>query len=206
MNTLEAATNRLHQLCVAATGHVIEKRRYAELGIPERARQLIERSWEEDTPSIYGRFDLRFDGTSPPKLLEYNTDTPTALYEAGVVQWKWLEEVFPGSDQLNPSDPNLLEAYFEPGRLSRYAKKPLFSRECSNVTLFDEKGAFAEVGGDYGEEGFIYQALAPLPEFDGQKAVLGSWMVGQESAGVGIRESAGPITTNRSRFVPHRME
>jgi len=332
VNTLEAATNRLHQMCVAAAGHVIEKRRYAELGIPEKARELIERSWEEDTPSIYGRFDLRFDGTSPPKLLEYNADTPTALYEAGVVQWKWLEEVFPGGDQfnsiherliakwkdlkpylrgeplhfaslddaedivtvsylrdtaaqgriatdqllvpsigwdwnrdlfvdegnnpiesifklypwewmlhetfstlllddratqwiepawklilsskgilpilweLNPSDPNLLEAYFEPGRLSRYAKKPLFSREGSNVTLFDEKGAFAEVGGDYGEEGFIYQALAPLPEFDGQKAVLGSWMVGQESAGVGIRESAGPITTNRSRFVPHRME
>ncbi len=70
------------------------------------------------------------------------------------------------------------------------------------MTLFDEKGAFAEVGGDYGEEGFIYQALAPLPEFDGQKAVLGSWIVGQESAGVGIRESTGPITTNRSRFVP----
>ena len=41
-------------------------------------------------------------------------------------------------------------------------------------------------------------------EFDGQKAALGSWMVGQESVAVGIRESAGPIAINRSRFIPHR--
>src|SRR4029077_16603791 len=37
----------------------------------------------------------------PPKLLEYNADTPTALLEAAVVQWYWLEETHPTSDQFN---------------------------------------------------------------------------------------------------------
>jgi len=332
VDTLETATNRLHQLCIAAAGHVIEKRRYGELGIPGDVRELIERSWEEDTPSLYGRFDLRYDGQSPPKLLEYNADTPTALYEAAVIQWKWLEEVFPDKDQfnsiherliatwkelkpflrgeplyfaslddaedivtvsylrdtasqagistdqilvpkigwdhrrklfvdesnapmqsvfklypwewmleedfgdmllgdratqwiepawkvilsskgilpilweLNPGHPNLLEASLTKGKLTRYVQKPLFSREGSNVTVYDERGALAESGGDYGDGEFIYQALSPLPDFDGQHPVIGSWIIGQEAGGIGIRESAGPITDNRSRFVPHRME
>jgi glutathionylspermidine synthase len=338
VDLLEAATNRLHEMCVKAAEHVIEKDRFDDLGVPPFARDLIVRSWEADTPSIYGRFDLRYDGRGEPKLLEYNADTPTALYEAAVVQWKWLEELFPGGDQFNsiherliatwkelkpylkgeplyfaslddaedivtasylrdcanqagiatdqlfvqkigwdhrrrlfvdeannpnpnpmqsvfklypwewmldeefspflvqdeatqwiepawkillsskgilpilwelyPNHPNLLEAYLDRGenRLAEYAKKPLFSREGANVTLYDERGPLAESGGDYGKEGFIYQALAPLPEFDGQRAVVGSWMVGQEAGGMGVRESAGPITDNRSRFVPHRME
>jgi glutathionylspermidine synthase len=36
---------------------------------------------------LYGRFDLAYRGDGPPKLLEYNADTPTALFEAAVVQW-----------------------------------------------------------------------------------------------------------------------
>src|SRR5262249_53333097 len=110
--------------------------------------------------------------------------------------------------ELHPDDPNLLESYLDvsKNRLTNYVKKPLFSREGGNVTMYDERGAFAETGGRYGSEGFITQALAPLPEFDGQRAVVGSWIVGQEAAGMGIRESSGPITDNRSRFVPHRME
>jgi glutathionylspermidine synthase len=46
----------------------------------------------------------------------------------------------------------------------------------------------------------------PLPSFDGRQPVVGSWIVGQEAAGVGIRESSGPITDNRSRFVPHTID
>jgi glutathionylspermidine synthase len=42
-----------------------------------------------------------YDGHHPPKLLEYNADTPTALLEAAVVQWYWLEETHPASDQFN---------------------------------------------------------------------------------------------------------
>ena len=85
---LERATNRLHQMCIEAAGHVIEEKRYKDIGIPGDVAGLIERSWEKDQPSIYGRFDLSYDGRNPPKVLEYNADTPTALYEAAVVQWK----------------------------------------------------------------------------------------------------------------------
>jgi glutathionylspermidine synthase len=61
----------------------------------------------------------------------------------------------------------------------------------------------AETSGEYGEEGYIYQALCTLPDFGGNYPLLGSWVVGQEAAGIGIRESRSLITDNSSRFVPH---
>src|SRR5215204_324471 len=74
-----------------------EDRYYA---ISPHAVPLIERSWDEDDPSIYGRFDLAFSGGAP-KMLEYNADTPTSLLEAAVAQWQWVEERFPEADQFN---------------------------------------------------------------------------------------------------------
>ena len=55
-------------------------------------------------PTLFGRFDLAYDGSGPPKLLEYNADTPTALLEAAVIQWYWLKDVKPGRRpvQLDP--------------------------------------------------------------------------------------------------------
>ena len=58
-----------------------------------------------------GRFDLAYDGKGPPKLLEYNADTPTALYEAAVVQWHWLKDVKPDADQFNSIHERLIEAW-----------------------------------------------------------------------------------------------
>ena len=81
--------------------HVIDENRYAELKIPEHAIPLIERAWKEEPPSIYGRFDLAYDGKSPPVMLEYNADTPTSLLEASVIQWDWLEALHKGADQFN---------------------------------------------------------------------------------------------------------
>jgi len=49
----------------------------------------------------------------------------------------------------------------------------------------------------------VFQALAPVPVFDGNYAVVGSWVVDGASCGMGIRESDSPITDNLSRFVPH---
>jgi glutathionylspermidine synthase len=49
----------------------------------------------------FGRFDLGYDGSSPPKLFEFNCDTPTSLLEAAVVQWSWKQECFPDADQFN---------------------------------------------------------------------------------------------------------
>jgi len=101
VDVLECATNDLHQCCLQGVAHVIAKHLYAQLGIPNIAIPLIERSWNESAHSLYGRFDLAYDGTSPPKLLEYNADTPTSLIEAAIIQWYWVEERFPGSDQFN---------------------------------------------------------------------------------------------------------
>jgi glutathionylspermidine synthase len=57
--------------------------------------------------------------------------------------------------------------------------------------------------GGYGAEGWVYQAMTPIPEFDGHYAVIGSWIVGDAAAGIGMREDDTPITRNTSRFVPH---
>ena len=89
---IERATNELHERCLEAVQHVIDRKLYARLGIPPAAVRAIERTWEEGPPSLYGRFDFAYDGSGTPKMLEYNADTPTSLFEAAVVQWKWLEE------------------------------------------------------------------------------------------------------------------
>jgi glutathionylspermidine synthase len=317
-------------MTLAAAQHVIDNRLYSRMGIPEQAIPLIESSWEAEPPSLYGRFDLSYDGKHPPKLLEYNADTPTSLLEAAVIQWYWLEELFPKRDQFNsiherlvalwkeltpylpggrvdfcslddaedgmtvtylqdtaqqaglatsifpiheigwdgnafvgpddqplgavfklypwewmvreefgqhiakastvwieppwkmllsnkgilpvlwelyPRHPYLLEAHFDnPGLMMSWVRKPLLGREGANITLH-QPGNEVRTDGDYGDEGFIYQELAPPAVFDGMHTVLGSWVVGHEegnaAAGMGIRESDTPIISNTSRFVPH---
>jgi glutathionylspermidine synthase len=83
------------------------------LQIPPLAIPLIERSFNADEPSILGRFDLAYDGHSPPKMLEYNADTPTALLEASVIQWFWLKDRFPDTDQFNSIHEKLIEGWRE---------------------------------------------------------------------------------------------
>ena len=333
IDKIERATNELHQLCIAAVQNVIDEKRYDQLRIPAAAIPLIEASWNAEPPSIYGRFDLAYDGVSPPKMLEYNADTPTALLEAAVIQWDWQQDVFPKWDQfnslherlvalwremqpylptpgpeghlvhfssmddiedgmtaaylsdtaaqaglrvkmlaiddigwndddeefrdldeetvstffklypwewmvsepftahipasksiiiepawkmvlsnkgilpilweLNPDSPYLLPAYFdEPQDMFEWVKKPLLSREGANVTVHTMQDHL-EGKGDYGAEGYIFQELAPIPSFEGRRPVLGSWMIGQEAGGMGVRESDGWVTDNTSRFVPH---
>ena len=108
--------------------------------------------------------------------------------------------------ELYPDHPNLLPAYYEPAPLgSKYVKKPKLAREGANVSMVD--GATVKTTeGDYGAEGFVYQAVAPLPKFGDDYALIGSWIVGDKPAGIGIREDTSPITRNTSRFVPHYFE
>lgn len=329
VDVLEEATNDLHAICLEAVQNVIDNKRYSELQIPSHAIPLIENSWNNETPAIYGRFDLSYDGKSAPKMLEYNADTPTSLLEAGVIQWYWMEDKLKGSDQfnfihdkliakwtelkdylnpgplyfsgldtledymnisymrdtanqagietkeieisdigwhhadnqfvdnemytiqnifklypwewliheefgqniekslnntfwieppwkmilsnkgilpilweLNPNHPNLLPAYFQNNKLDKYVKKPLLSREGANITIVDGNNKI-ETQGEYGEEGYIYQGYAPLPNFNGNFPVIGSWVIDGVSAGMGIRESNDLITGNLSRFIPH---
>ena len=62
------------------------------------------------------------------------------------------------------------------------------------------------VDGEYGDEGFVYQEFVKVPNFDGNYPIIGSWVIGGESAGIGIRESDTEVTGNLSRFVPHIIE
>ena len=111
VDTLEDATNELHRLCLQAAGHAVRHGLHDMLGIPAGAWPLVVRSWERQEPSLYGRMDLRWDGAGPPVLLEYNADTPTALFEASVVQWEWLACAFPEADQFNSIHEALIAAW-----------------------------------------------------------------------------------------------
>ena len=329
---LEKATRELNSLCLNAVAHVIKNDLFELFSVPLEFRDLIKTSWNNETPSIYGRFDLSWSGNekTPPKMLEFNADTPTSLFEAAVVQWFWLKDLSEKGDQFNsihekmiswwkkikpylkgkpiyfsclnefpedhinvsyiqdcaaqaglptrfinvhdiglnqnhfidiedepiqnmfklypwewmmheefgpallqantqwieppwkmllsnkailpvlwklfPGHPNLLECHFDhPGQMHSYAIKPLLSREGANVTLVENGNVLQETHGEYGEEGFIFQQLQKLPGFDGNFPVIGSWLIGGESAGIGIRETNSLITDNFSRFVPHSI-
>lgn len=324
---IETATNTLHQMCLQAVQVVLDDDRFDEFRIPPAFRDWIRASWDNDEPTVYGRFDLAYDGRTSPKLLEYNADTPTALFEAAVVQWQWLEAVHPELDQFNslheqlidawkylrehgmkrlgfaategheedfgnitylrdtaaqggivtdyldvsaigfdstrqtfvgtdgvPIDclfklypwewmiaeefashlltaktqwieppwkmllsnkallvllwelfPNceyLLPASWEPLR-GDFVRKPILSREGSNIQLVRRGAVLSETDGPYSEVAVVYQAFHPLPNMGRGHAVLGSWIIGDTACGMGIREDKNPITHNSSRFVPH---
>jgi glutathionylspermidine synthase len=306
VDELEKAANDLHMLCIQAAQKVIDGNRFAELGIPHDAVPFICNSWERDDFSLYGRFDFIFDGKNPPKMLEYNADTPTALVEAAVAQWYWLQDFSSSSDQFNsihekliaawkqfaaknpgtvylgalkdtpeddqtvlyledvcrqaglptrqlfiedlgydagarqfvdlenqpvrnyfklypwewmwhetfapylkfepcvfiepmwkmllsnkgllpilwemfPGHPNLLPAFFSREELDAcpaasrgmVVQKPKLSREGANVSILGPRGTVQETGGDYGEEGYVFQAMAPEVSFDGNHPVMG---------------------------------
>jgi glutathionylspermidine synthase len=328
IDRLEAATGELHARALEAVERIVSRGEYERFRIPEAFHEVIERSWRDEEKSLYGRFDFSWDGRGDPKMLEYNADTPTALLEASVMQWYWLQDIYPQHDQFNslheklierwrqmrgqlpadgrvyftcdaeapedqgtldylrdtamqadlkalaidiadigfdgkrfvdleerpiavlfklypwewlvrepfgqhllarttgmiepawkmllsnkailpllwemfPGHPNLLAASFEEGRIAAdFVKKPLYSREGANVSI-NAAGTTLEAPGDYGAEGFVWQAYHELPRFGGSYTVIGSWIVGDEPAGIGIREDASPITRNTSRFVPH---
>ncbi len=336
---IEAPTAEIDAMCLELVGRAVrDENTLRRLKIPEPFWPLISESWQRKEASLYGRLDLSFDGRGPAKLLEYNADTPTSIFEAAVFQWTWLEQaierrIIPTrADQFNsiheclveawkkvgagshlhltgasqnaedagtleyledtalqagltttlidiadvglrgdgsfvdlddraidlafklypwewmfqetfgaqlakaatrwieppwkailsnkgilpllwqmfPGHPNLLPAYFEDdpdaAKLgTSFVRKPLFSREGANVALISGGATLVEQEGPYGAEGFIRQALAPLPNFAGQYAVLGSWLVNHTPCGLSIREDENPITGNASRFLPHAI-
>jgi glutathionylspermidine synthase len=108
---IEGVTQELYDMCIDAAGHVISNNLFSKLGLDEHAAALIKESWDRDDISIYGRFDFSYDGKEQPKLLEFNADTPTALYEAGVAQWVWLEDLFPKYDQFNSIHEKLTDSF-----------------------------------------------------------------------------------------------
>jgi glutathionylspermidine synthase len=336
---LEAPTAELEDMCRALVARVItDEQLMRRLAIPVPFWNWVARSWKKSEPSLYGRFDLRYGGDGPAKLLEYNAITPTSVLETGVFQWMWLEQAIehkvlpkdvdqfnslherliqgwkeigngrplhlttmmdspedagtvayledcarqaglattilpienigknsagqfiddadrqiellfklypwewmtreafgaslPGSAtqfveppwkmilsnkgilpllwEMHPDHPNLLPAYFDDdpkaGMLAAsYARKPLYSREGANIELIRDGRAFDKDDGPYGAEGYVRQAIAPLPQFDGNYTVLGSWFAAGAPCGLSVREDSSPITKNTSRFLPHAI-
>ncbi len=104
--------------------------------------------------------------------------------------------------------PNLLPTFFEddPKAASlggRYVRKPLLSREGANIAFVENGRTVLDFDGPYGAEGFVRQAVAPLPSFEGRRPMCGVWLVASEPAGMCIREDEGDITTDDACFVPH---
>jgi glutathionylspermidine synthase len=137
IDTLEAAGNQLQEMCLAAAQHIIDNNRYAELDIPAAAVEAIEWAWNNEPPALYGRFDLSWAGAQsgqPPKLLEYNADTPTALLEAAVIQWHWLNDM-PSSlvsykpDQFNSIHEKLIAKWKD---IDPYLSKPIYFAALEN--------------------------------------------------------------------------
>lgn len=106
--------------------------------------------------------------------------------------------------------PHLLPAFFDEAPYEplppRWVRKPLFSREGANVQIALPDGERMSSPGRYTQSPMIRQAFHPLPRFDGGYPLIGSWVVGDEPAGMGIREDATLITRDTSRFVPHVIE
>lgn len=337
---IEDPTANLVSICYEAVDEITrDPALMRRMAIPDEFHAAVRESWHRRDLDLYGRFDLAYDGNGPAKMLEFNADTPTSLYEAAVFQWNWLEDMrrrgklaetddqynsiherlieafahigkrspaihfaailendedrltleyladcavqagcevgtldmsrigvdeedflvdendlrmatmfklYPLEDMireefgrklittpttileplwkltlsnkgllpvlwdLNPGHGNLLPAYFSDDPRSKtigesYVRKPLLSREGANVTIVDPSfdGGRIDVEGPYGKEGFIVQQAHMLPRFGDDWAVIGSWVIAGNPAGIGIREDDTPVTRNSSRFVPH---
>lgn len=119
---IETPTGEIDAMCLELVGRAVDDEQYLKrLKIPETFWPLISESWHRDDASLYGRLDLSFDGRSPAKLLEYNADTPTSIFEAAVFQWTWLEQaiqrqIIPKrADQFNSIHERLIEAWKKVG-------------------------------------------------------------------------------------------
>ncbi len=122
--------------------------------------------------------------------------------------WKMLlsnKGILPILWELYPDHELLLPSYFDKSKLNstNYVKKPLLSREGSNIQIVQDNQIIAENEGDYGEEGYIYQEYFEIPRFNDSVPIIGSWVIDQIARGIGIREDISLITGNTSRFVPH---
>ena len=87
------AANELYEMFAQAGDYVIENNLFHELNIPFNLVDLIKKSWSDDVHwHLYSRFDLAGGlDEKPIKLIEFNADTPTSLFETAVIQWAMLK-------------------------------------------------------------------------------------------------------------------
>jgi len=122
----------------------------------------------------------------------------TVLSNKGILPLLW---------ERHAGHPNLLPAFFDDAPTAAlpagWARKPLHSREGANITMALPTGQVVASEGPYADGPMIRQAYHPLTRFEGGYPLIGSWVVGDRPAGMGIREDVGLITQDTSRFVPH---
>ncbi|MCK5932672.1 MAG: glutathionylspermidine synthase family protein [Fulvimarina manganoxydans] len=115
---IEDPAEALHALCLDIVADVVrDPAMMTRLAIPDEMQDLVRRSWEAGDKPLYGRFDFAYDGTGPAKLLEYNADTPTSIFESAFFQYNWLiDNIEAGAlpedaDQFNSIQEALIEAF-----------------------------------------------------------------------------------------------
>jgi len=128
---IEEPTERLHEMCLATAERVLDSdERMERLRIPPDMIDLVRASWANGDRHLYGRFDLAYDGNGPAKMLEYNADTPTSIFEAAYFQHNWMiDQIGHGrlpkdTDQYNFLQESLVEA------LECYPKDRIFHFTC----------------------------------------------------------------------------
>lgn len=134
---IEDPCTELHAMCRDAVARIVGSQELMEkLAIPAAHHDLVAASWAAGDAELYGRFDLIYDGTGPAKMIEYNADTPTSLYETAAFQWQWLEDQIAAgnlpadSDQFNGVHEALVArfaAIFAPGthvHFTSFAQSP----------------------------------------------------------------------------------
>ncbi|MBY3272730.1 glutathionylspermidine synthase family protein [Rhizobium laguerreae] len=124
---IEGPSQELHDMCMDMVGDIVRSEETLDrLAIPEDLRDVVQRSWQRRDRHLYGRFDLAYDGTGPAKLLEYNADTPTSVFETAYFQFNWLTDqvalgILPNdADQYNSLQESLVEAF------EQFSKEPIF--------------------------------------------------------------------------------
>lgn len=115
---IEDPSAELYAMCLALVDEAAGSQQLMErLAIPAAMRDAVAASWRSGQPSFYGRFDLAYGGSGPAKLLEFNADTPTSIYETAFFQWQWLEDTISrgllpaGADQFNRLHEALIERF-----------------------------------------------------------------------------------------------
>ncbi|MEC8174265.1 MAG: glutathionylspermidine synthase family protein, partial [Pseudomonadota bacterium] len=126
-NDLEDPVEELENLCFSVVERAIVDQEILErLAIPETYWGYVADSWRYQEKNFYGRMDFSYSGTGPAKLLEYNADTPTALYESSIFQWVWLEQAMERGlvpdrcDQFNSLHERIVEALSQFGIDGRF--------------------------------------------------------------------------------------
>jgi glutathionylspermidine synthase len=126
--------------------------------------------------------DLAYDGGGPAKLLEYNADTPTSLYETAQFQWDWLEGaresglIPAGADQLNRLQEALTERFAEicaPGEELHFAASRGVAEDYANVETLAFAARDAGLGAHYVDMDAI--GIDPSGRLvDGEARVIGT--------------------------------